>query len=56
VHAQIDKVPDALAEHHGVRTEGPGCFGIDVLARSNPTIINGNTNTTEEVTRPALTA
>jgi transposase-like protein len=53
----IRLVGTVLAEQHDEWTEGRRYLGLDVLAKSKLTVINGDTETTtEEVTLPALTA
>ena len=54
--ALIRLVGAVLAEQHDEWTEGRRYLGLDVLAKSRLTIINGDTTTSEEVTLPALTA
>jgi putative transposase len=52
----IRLVGAALAEQHDEWTEGRRYLGLDVLAKSRLTIIDGTTTTEQEVTLPALTA
>ena len=54
--ALIRLVGAVLAEQHDEWTEGRRYLGLDVLAKSRLTIIDGDTTTDEEVTLPALTA
>ncbi len=53
----IRLVGAVLAEQHDEQTEGRRYLGLDVLAKSRLTIIDGGTtNSSQEVTLPALTA
>ena len=52
----IRLVGAVLAEQHDEWTEGRRYLGLDVLAKSRLTIIDGNPTTEQEVTIPALTA
>jgi putative transposase len=52
----IRLVGAVLAEQHDEWTEGRRYLGLDVLAKSRLTIIDGDATTDEEVTLPALTA
>jgi transposase-like protein len=54
--ALIRLVGAVLAEQHDEWTEGRRYLGLDVLAKSRLTVINGDTTSNEEVTLPALTA
>jgi putative transposase len=53
--ARIRLVGAVLAEQHDEWTEGRRYLGLDVLAKSRLTIMEGNP-IPEEVTMPALTA
>jgi transposase-like protein len=54
--ALIRLVGAVLAEQHDEWTEGRRYLGLDVLAKSRLTVIDGDTTSDEEVTLPALTA
>jgi putative transposase len=54
--ALIRLVGAVLAEQHDEWTEGRRYLGLDVLAKSRLTVIEGNTEPNEEVPLPALTA
>jgi putative transposase len=45
-----------LAEQHDEWTEGRRYLGLDVLAKSRLTVIDGDRTNEEEVSLPALTA